>query len=73
MLTLEQISLKQIFKKLLQAHTFNRLKQRINRLNALGSYKAVLKPSLPAKLQTTNYLDILIGCFFLCMEKHFNL
>jgi len=49
------------------------LKPRINRLNALVSYKTVLKPSLSAKLQTTDYLDILISCFSLCMEKHFNL
>jgi len=39
-------------------------------LNALVNYKTVLKPSLPAKLQTTDYLDILIGCFSLCMEKN---
>ena len=58
---------------MLQEHTFNRLKPRINRLNALVSYKTFLKPSLPAKLQTTDYLDTLIGCFSLYMEKHFNL
>jgi len=42
-------------------------------LDALVSYKTVLKPPLPAKLQKTDYLDILIGCFSICMEKHFNL
>ena len=55
--------LKTNFQKLLQAHTFNRLKPQINWLNAFVNYKTILKPSLSAKLQTTNYLDILMVIF----------
>ena len=58
---------------MLQGHTFNRLKPQFNRLNALVGYKTIPKPSLPAKLQTTDYFKTLMSSFSLSMDKHFNL